>query len=549
MPKPRQTCTNCSVRHVKCDRKVPCTRCVRFNQADTCSREWQDDQNAHHRICPKCKGGQSSDNRIAAGSVGGFPQHIARDTPLIQNRSPTKRTHLRRSITDDVRQAAPNSQQPKLPTWGSDDSSDSESSSTLSSMSEDSSVENFANATHHSPAKSDPRDTEKRNVQTLLPTKSRINQLVEYHEHFILWYHSCVHGPTFRMELNKALQGSEDLQLKRLDFRWSALLFSIMTASLTCSSDSVAHSWGFTKAQKHGLSKKWYEASAACLRLGDYTSKFSLYSIQAIQVLSISAHAIGFQDEQFLFCRAAFRIAQNIGLQRLAQEPELDNFPTISAGTLRSREHLLIRREIGRRIWARMCTQDWFAIPSSDMYFINRQHFTTTRPRRIDDESMELAGDRRVVATDLVNLLYDMASLMADFHDSITALSDPVAKYDQVLRYDSKMRVLGTQSMSHLYSSEITEASGFQWVRWAKGVASIVQAHKIIMIHHIFLGKSFIDPRYTYTRWASVTASKAIISGVEIANAEVERPALWHDQVRSECSSLRNKQEAWLSLH
>ena len=247
-----------------------------------------------------------------------------------------------------------------------------------------------------------------------------------------------------------------------------------------------------------------------------------------------------------MFCRAALRIAQNLGLQRLAQEPELDNFPTINAETSLSRENLLIRREVGRRMWARMCTQDWFSIPFSDMYSINRQHFTTTRPRRIDDETMELAGDRVVVATDLTNLLYDIASLMADFHDSITALSDPAAKYDQVLRYDSKMRVLGTQSIRHLFSSGNTEASGSQWVRWAKGVASIVQAHKIIMIHRSFLSKSFIDPRYTYTRWASVTASKTIIREVEIATLDVERPGFWHDQVRLEyISSLRNKQEAW----
>ena len=39
-------------------------------------------------------------------------------------------------------------------------------------------------------------------------------------------------------------------------------------------------------------------------------------------------------------------------------------------------------------------------------------------------------------------------------------------------------------------------------------------------------------------------ASKTIIREVEIATADVERPAFWHDQVRSEYSGLRNKQEA-----
>ena len=320
MPKPRQTCTNCTVHHAKCDRKQPCTRCVRKNEANSCSREWQDGRYdpQMYRIYPKSKG-------------------------------------------NDVRQAARNSHQPsqaadepESPIWGSSDlSSDSLSSYTPSSIIENTSAESFANAIHHSPANSGPRDTKEtknQHLQTLVPTNSQISRLVEYHEQFLLWYHGCVHGPTFRMDLNKALQGSHGLQLKSLDFRWSALLFSIMTASLTCSSDSVAHSWGFTKAQKHGLSKQWYEASVACLHLGDYTSKFSLYSVQAIQILTLSAHVIGFSDEQFVFCRAAFRIAQNLGLQRLAQEPELDNIPTISARTSLSREHLPIRREVGRRI-------------------------------------------------------------------------------------------------------------------------------------------------------------------------------------------------------
>lgn len=180
-----------------------------------------------------------------------------------------------------------------------------------------------------------------------------------------------------------------------------------------------------------------------------------------------------------------------------------------------------------------MCIQDWFSIPSSDMYSINKQHFTTSRPRRIDDQNMVLAGDQVPVATDSGNLLYDIASLMADFHDSVIVLSDPAAKYDQVLKYDSRMRALCTQSKPQVFSAESTEASGLQWVRWARGVAIIVQAHKIIMIHRSFLCKSFTDPRYTYTRWASVAASKTILREAEIATAGVEKPAFWHDQVRS----------------
>ena len=575
MPKVRQTCTRCSMRRQKCDRKVPCTRCIRNNEASSCSRKWQDGYDPRlHRTYPTCKVVQSSDNNVLSGlTSNGVRQKL--DGPLMQNVTPTQALYSPHptihdstnatapqqlsdtNFTNGVRQAAPDDFQPSRATDKTTSSGFLENNSERSSGLVPSNTpplinQNFSAedaATGHGYAAFGPREIEKQNLQTLVPTNLQISRLVEYHEKCLLWYHGCVHGPTFQMELNKTLHGSDGFQLNCLDLQWSALLFSIMTASLTCTSDSVAKSWGFSKAQKRYLSKQWYEASVTCLHLGDYTSKLSVYSIQAIQVLSMSAHTNGFSGKQFVIFGTALRISQNLGLQRLAQDPELDTFPAYGAGMSPSQKDILIRREVGRRIWMQICIQDWFSIPSSDMYSIHKQHFTTSRPRRIDDQDVVLAGDQVPVATDSGNILYDIASLMADFHDSVIVLSDPAAKYDQVLKYDSRMRALCTQSKIQVFSAENPEASWPQWVRWTRGVTSIVQAHKIIMIHRSFLCKSFTDPRYTYTRWASIAASKTILLEAEIATADVERPAFWHDQVRSKSSCLRtNPQGAMMTL-
>ena len=544
------------MRRQKCDRKDPCTRCVENNEASSCSRKWQDGYDPRlHRTYPKSKAVQLSENTNPAptGPVRDeVPQNAGRDTSLMHHVATTQGPYSSHptfhdttnmtgaqplsgtTFANNVRQMVPNG-------FRLFEAGNEPTPSALPTLMNPhvSAAENSANVAGPSHANFGPRDIEQQHLQNLIPTSWQVFQLVNYHEACLLWYHGCVHGPTLRMELNNALQASDDLQLKSLDLRWSALLFSIMAASLTCASDSVAQSWGFSKAQKRHLSKQWYEASISCLHLGDYTSRFSVYSIQAIQVLSISAHTIGFSNKQFVIFGSALKIAQNLGLQWLAQDPELDKFRSDDVETSSSRKDVLIRREIGRRIWTQMCIQDWFSIPSSDMYSINKQHFTTSRPRRIDDENMLPAGDQVPVATDSGNLLYDIASLMADFHDSITALSDPAAKYDQVLKYDSRMRAIGTGLVPHLFPTRSTEASGPQWVRWVRGVANIVQAHKIIMIHRSFLGKSFTDPRYTYTRWASVAASKTILREAEIAIADVERPAFWHDQVRSRFGCLK----------
>ena len=556
------------MRRQKCDRKNPCTRCVQNHEAGSCSRQWQDGYDPRsHRTYPKSRAVQSPKSSISSGPISeGVSQNDEPSASRTQNVATTQgsfspypnfqsvtdtTTHQDLSsmtFADNFPQLAPNgfvrSQAENEPSSSAFPSNGPLKQSNYCSPIDQSSMEPYvgadfsANGNSHSHAGLFPPNIEQQHLQNLVPTSRQILQLVEYHEACLLWYHGCVHGPTFRMEVNKALQASDGLQLKNLDLRWSALLFSVMAASITCTSNSVARSWGFHKAQKSHMSEQWYEASLLCLQLGDYTSKAKLYSIQAIQVLSMSAHMVGFSNKQFVIFGAALRIAQNLGLQRLALNPELDSLNANDAGISSSRKDLLIRRETGRRIWTQMCIQDWFSIPSSEMYSINKQHFITSSPRRIDDETMLAAGDRVPLGTDSLDLMYDIASLMTQFHDSVTSLSDPAAKYDQVLKYESRMRALETRFVPRFFSPEITEASRPLWPRWVSGVARIVQQHKIMMIHRSFLAKSFTDQRYTYTRWASIEASKIILREVEVATEDVDRPAFWHDQVRSSSSFL-----------
>lgn len=320
--------------------------------------------------------------------------------------------------------------------------------------------------------------------------------------------------------------------MKRLDLRWCAILFALMSASLTCTSESIARAWGFSKADKSDLSRKWYTATISCLYLADYTSHLHVYSIQAIQALSLSAHILGFSNEQFVYLGGAIRIAQSLGLQRLAYDTELDDIPLDGAPVSPERREHLLRREMGRRIWGQLCIQDWFSTPASDMYFINKLHFTTTKPNRFDDDTMRLVSQDVPVETDFGNYFYDITSVAADFHDSFTSSGTLAAKYEQVLKYDSIMREVDAEGMPPSLSfAEASENSKPQWARWAKGAAEIVLAHKIIMVHRYFLGKSFTDARFAYTRWASITASKKILQLVEIASADAARPMLWVDQV------------------
>lgn len=515
------------MRRQKCDRKDPCTRCVQSNVASSCTRKWPHDYDPKvHRSYPR--------NKDLQPRLQALSQDDTRDASHGRNVT---------TIENVVVTNAPFSSQTTFQSQGFSPLESVLTNEILKPY--DSDQTNFQpsrkpNAGSSSPrshpevglAEICPRTMERNYLQTLLPPARQILQLVDYHNACLLWYHRCLHGPTFRSELHKALEGPDGLQLKRLDLQWCAILFAVMASSLTCAGDDIAQSWGFSKAEKSGLSRKWYNATISCLYLADYTSNLHVYSIQAIQALSMSAHILGFSNEQFVYLGGAIRIAQSLGLQRLSYDTEVDNALVDGTPMSQERKDKLIKREMGRRIWAQLCIQDWFSTPASDMYFINKLHFTTIKPNRFDDKTMSLVDGDFLVEVDFGNYFYDIAAVAADFHDAVSCAATIPAKYEEVLKYDSRMRAVGAEAMPQsLCFTDATENSKPQWARWARGTAVIVLAHKLIMVHRSFLGKSFTDQRFAYTRWASVAASKTILREVEIASADKERPMIWTDQV------------------
>ena len=165
------------------------------------------------------------------------------------------------------------------------------------------------------------------------------------------------------------------------------------------------------------------------------------------------------------------------------------------------------------------------------MYTIKKQHFTTTRPHRVDDATMFLAEDQMPLGIDFGNLMYDIASLMAEFHDSVTSLDSSISKYSKVLQYDSRLRAIATDSLPLAFSSDTAEPHS-PFVSWAKTATKIICGHKIMAIHRSFLGKSFTEGQFAYSRWASIEASKTILQEVEASSTVPERPSLWNELVK-----------------
>ncbi|KIX09685.1 uncharacterized protein Z518_00766 [Rhinocladiella mackenziei CBS 650.93] len=548
MPKERKTCTECSMRRQKCDRNVPCGRCVKRGDAAKCTREWPEGgyDPKIHRIYPRT-------------SIRTDTSPPAPDTspanPAESSVHPARRTPA--SATSATSPQAQSSIHPGNPGTGPDNApvSDVDNAATVlefltwgrSKLSDyDLKALELLKEPHNAGVSAVPKDNgpdwdvsngfggtgaaQVSFLQLLLPGRRQVFQLVEYHISSILWYHGCFHGPTFYEELKEVYKGPSGLQVRDMDLRWTALLFSVMAASMTCANEQLALSWGFKKNERAKLTRQWYKATVTCLNLADYMWRHHIYSVEAITVLTMSAHILGFSNTQSTLLGAALKIAQGLGLQRLGPEDEMGNVTGACIVMTSAQRDKVTKRETGRRLWSQLCIQDWFSIPFSEMYSIQKIHFTSLKPINCDDNTMLPLPDDTPSMTSFPNFLCEIASLMPQMHDAIIGSNTLYTKYEQVLDYDAKMRTLATEGCPRFFS--MREPMSPEWpafIPWAKRSLTICFAHKIIMIHRAFLGRSFTEPAFDFTRRTCMAAAKTILKEARQAYDE-EGPMLWIDQ-------------------
>ncbi|KAF7190795.1 Agnestins biosynthesis cluster transcription factor AgnL11 [Pseudocercospora fuligena] len=351
--------------------------------------------------------------------------------------------------------------------------------------------------------------TEIEQIQRRLPLPYQILELVTYHLENLAWHHQVLHGPTFLKEVNTVLDASKgNIRLTELDLQWCALLFAVLATTLACTQDEVALRMGFPLGSKRPTSRSFHQAAMSCLRLGEFASKPHICSTQTIQILMGSSHLLGYSNQQFVMFGSAHRIAQNLGLSKLKEDTESCK----GASKLRNP----IQREVGRRVWWCMAMQDWLSLPSYDMFAIHPKHFSIPRPRHIEGTELKEVAE-------FFNYALNIAYTVIEYHVASmeeTSATDTTSKYELALKYDSRLRDLTP------WRPTITSESP-PWLQWAASSARIIHDHKAIIIHRHFLGKSFRDPAYAYTRWASITASRNIIAETFDAFSIPDRPHVW----------------------
>jgi hypothetical protein len=376
------------------------------------------------------------------------------------------------------------------------------------------------------PTPSFPNSTENNgqiaSLQLLMPSKKQLLELVRYHEESLLWYHCSYYAPTFRGQVEvfyDRFHGA--VESRGINLQWLALLFAVMTGSISCAPDHIAQQWGFRLPERETLSRQWFRAVYTCLNTADYAANQSILSVQAISTSTISAHLLGFSNIHSIYLAAVIRVAQGLGLHRIADD---------SPGSV-------VDKECGRRLWSQLCCQDWFSIPFSDTYLINPLYSQSLHPTNCQDEDMLPLPENVPTITTYCRLLTRIASIMPQLQDDLMSCNTPYTRYEQVIKSDKRMRALSTFERPSFLLQGPIHPSWPIYVPWARRSLAISSAHKIIMIHRTFLSESFTNPAFSFTRRTCLAASKTIIKEYKLAMDEDE-PILWTHQAFSVAASI-----------
>lgn len=335
-----------------------------------------------------------------------------------------------------------------------------------------------------------------------LPRTVDAQSLVNFHIGHLTWHHNSFHGPTFLEQCELFWKtGRCDHPL------WIALYFSV----LSCTINSIQNSRKLTFLINVDLdtmpsAQQLFSAMVQTLYGAHFLNNLSIYSVQAVVISTEIAHNLGLSQLNATLFNAAVRIAECLGIHKIKNHPPT---PKTEDGWEER-----VEREVGRRVWCQMLIQDHFAIPFTDTYSISPMHFSTGRPLNADDYDLADALPETPTISSYVRVLVDLAALMPGLVDGLGPMHRRKSyreQYEHILRVDQKMRAIVKAIPPFMLRPDPIKEAQIPWLTIARRSLAITAAEKIIMIHRLFLFRSFHDPTYVHSRRTCVAAAMTIL--------------------------------------
>ncbi|GAA6005668.1 hypothetical protein JCM10207_005289 [Rhodosporidiobolus poonsookiae] len=348
-------------------------------------------------------------------------------------------------------------------------------------------------------------------LASILPPFADCHAIVEYAIDYTGWYHSTVHGPTFRAEVQEfwalpAPAGAEE-RLEKASPAWLALLFAQMSCGIKhMTTEQLGKiGYGLTEDDARTLFKTYLDASIACLYRSNFLENHQLHAIQAIAVLVITCQDGAFSNLFPMLLSLGICLAQDLGLHRLPSEEAWA--ASVEGQPLEQRAKSLITYEIQKRCFWALTSQDWFSIPYRRTTLVLPTQVTTPLPSNARDEDLMTGvlvnrppSECTVVSTLLIWI--QVARILQQVFQHLD--ENPTPSYEIVLELDAQLQKL-LSSVPPWLSSDSTAPNLPPNANWMRSTFAISSNHKVLTLHRAFFR------RFEPSRKRALDASRAIL--------------------------------------
>ena len=326
-----------------------------------------------------------------------------------------------------------------------------------------------------------------------------------------------MHPATFEAE-TRLFFAWGDRRGKLVNQAWLALYFAVLCVGVKHMAVDDGLECGLTPEDLKRLPKLYFDASVDSLHRSNFLAKHSVYAVQTIVILVVACQDIGGSDLIQTLLSTAIRIAQHLQIHAFRPDAEWEAKQASKGIDASSDEGVkaLINREIRKRLWCVLASEDWVSISVRRSYAIFPSHCTTPLPTNCLDADLatgHLAPLPLSNPTPVAKILlsHKIAACVRRFFEDVNAANSSGPSYDRALQVDREIRDVLKTAPAWLREAEADVGHLPAWVAWVRHYWPISVNHKIIAVHRVFLGRSFKNLQYAYSRKAAIESARTIV--------------------------------------
>ncbi|KAH8678558.1 hypothetical protein BX600DRAFT_452219 [Xylariales sp. PMI_506] len=319
-----RSCLQCARRKVKCDRRMPCSTCIKRGEASSCARE-----------------------KVFLSAASQSAQSLEE----IQDYETLRAENFRLRAALLAKSKSTNHD--------------------MSIMLPDTTAHNHVMELFAALETTSLPSSVKSTCDVIFPSRELSDCLMHYAAVELGWRHFALYFPKFILEYHDFLgQCKTPEDMVEFDPSWLAVYFSLLASAFYFKGSKVSSPITGMKSTNIDYLQLWFDAALFFLNKSDYVRNPNVHIAQAIVILRDVFHVVGQPTCFSILWPVAVRTAQALGIH---QELELSKRDPLDA-------------EICRRLWWGLVIGDWLSYSPSRC--IRMADFNVDMPAVLDDDEL-----------------------------------------------------------------------------------------------------------------------------------------------------------------